>query len=86
MEKKSKDWQVYILECKDGSYYTGITNQLEERLKAHSLGKGSKYVASRRPFTLVYSEQAASKSDALKREHAVKRLSRDKKELLVITK
>lgn len=81
VSSKEKNWQVYILECSDGSYYTGITNRLETRLKAHAEGKGSKYVASRRPFELMYSENQPSKSEALKREYAIKRLSRDEKRL-----
>lgn len=85
MESSTEIWQVYMLECKDGSYYTGITNNLGERLKAHSLGKGSKYVASRMPFCLIHSESQESKSDALKREHAIKRLSHKEKQLLIET-
>ncbi len=83
MEEGANVWQVYMLQCKDGSYYTGITNKLDERLETHSLGKGSKYVASRRPFSLVYSEPLESKSEALKREYAIKQLSHAEKQSLV---
>jgi putative endonuclease len=74
---------VYILECKDRSLYTGITNDLEKRLKEHSEGKGSKYVRSRLPFRLVYLEKAESKPEAMKREIQLKELSRTEKTELI---
>ena len=70
---------VYILKCKDGSFYTGITNNLKKRLVNHKNGTGSKYVRSRLPFELVYSEEIESKSEALKRELKIKSLSRKEK-------
>lgn len=70
---------VYILRCKDGSLYTGWTDNLEHRLKMHQSGKGAKYTKGRGPLELVYSEQLADKSAALKREYAIKRLSRTDK-------
>jgi putative endonuclease len=76
-------WLVYILRCSDGSLYTGITNDLPKRLKAHAAGKASKYTRSRLPVRLAYSEPQKSKSAALKREAAVKRLRRAEKALLV---
>lgn len=76
-------WLIYMLKCNDGSLYTGVTNNLEARLGVHRLGKGSKYVRSRRPFELIYTEEHPSKSDALKREHQIKRLSRDAKIQLI---
>ncbi|MBU0505512.1 GIY-YIG nuclease family protein [bacterium] len=76
-------YTIYILKCCDKSLYTGITNDLEKRLSDHALGKGSKYVRSRLPFKLIYSEPAPSKSDALKRECAIKELTRDEKLALV---
>lgn len=75
-------WYLYILECKDGSLYTGITNSLDARMKAHLSGKGAKYTKSHRPVRLVYTEILETKSDALKREMAVKGLSRDEKLML----
>ena len=70
---------VYILECSDGSLYTGWTNDLEKRLAAHNHGTASKYTRSRRPVRIVYFEEAESKSAALRREAALKKLSRSKK-------
>ena len=67
---------AYILRCRDGSLYTGITNDLDKRLKAHAAGKASRYTRSRLPVELAYSEPQPSKSAALKREAAIKRLSR----------
>ena len=72
-------WLVYIIKCADKSLYTGITNNLKKRLLDHKIGIGSKYVRSRLPFELVYTEKASSKENALKREFEIKRLSRDKK-------
>ncbi len=79
-------WLVYILRCSDGSLYTGITNDLPKRLKAHAAGKASKYTRSRLPVRLAYSEPQRSKSVALKREAAIKRLRRAGKERLVARK
>ncbi|MFQ5493538.1 MAG: GNAT family N-acetyltransferase [Candidatus Dojkabacteria bacterium] len=74
---------LYILKCTDGSLYTGITNDLPRRLKAHREGKGSKYVRSRLPFELVHQEEFSTKSDALKRENFIQRMKRrEKLELL----
>jgi predicted GIY-YIG superfamily endonuclease len=73
---------VYILKCKDGSLYTGITNDLKKRLEMHKEGKGSKYVRSRLPFEVVYSEEVESRSDALKRELEIKRMKKEEKESL----
>ena len=70
---------VYILECGDGSLYTGWTNQLEKRVEDHSSGKGAKYTRSRLPLKLVYEEQCDSPTDARKREAAIKKLSRKEK-------
>jgi putative endonuclease len=76
-------WVVYVLRCADGSLYTGITNDLPKRLKAHAAGKASRYTRSRVPVALAYTEPKRSKSDALKREAAIKRLNRRQKDLLV---
>lgn len=70
---------VYMVSCKDGSLYTGCTNDLVNRIKMHNLGKGARYTASRRPVELVYSEEQPDKSAALKREIAIKKLSRYEK-------
>lgn len=76
---------VYMLRCRNGSLYTGWTTQLENRVKAHQLGKGAKYTRSFRPVQLVYYESYTSKQEALKREAAIKRLSKIEKERLVQT-
>lgn len=70
---------VYMLRCKDGSLYTGWTDDLQHRLQMHNQGKGAKYTKGRGPLELVYSETVADKSSALKREYAIKRLSRKDK-------
>lgn len=72
-------WTVYILRCKDDTLYTGITDDLPHRLAAHNAGKGAKYTRGRGPVVLVYREEAADKSAALKREHAIKQLTRAEK-------
>lgn len=78
---------TYIVECSDGTFYTGWTNNLEKRLKAHNSGQGAKYTKSRRPVKLVYMEEFETKEEAMSREYAIKRLSRKQKmTLLQITK
>lgn len=74
---------VYMVECADGTLYTGWTNRLEQRLAAHNSGRGAKYTRSRRPVRLVWSETQPDCSSALRREAAVKRLSRQEKLALV---
>jgi len=74
---------IYILRCRDNTLYTGITNNIEKRMKAHSSGKGAKYVKTRLPFKMVYCEEALDKSSALKREIAIKKLCKKDKEDLV---
>ncbi len=72
-------WFVYILKCSDGTLYTGMTNNLEERIKRHNAGRGAKYTKARRPVDLVYYEESASRGGALKREAEIKRLKRKRK-------
>lgn len=74
-----KQWVVYILECKDGSLYTGITDHLPQRLAAHRAGKGAKYTKGRGPLTLRYLEDCEDHSHALKREYAIKQLTKYEK-------
>lgn len=74
---------VYMLECADGSLYTGWTNDIESRLAAHNRGTGAKYTRGRGPVKLVYIEYLPDRSTALRREAAIKKLSRDKKHLLI---
>ena len=70
---------VYILRCNDDSLYTGWTNNLEKRIKAHSEGKGAKYTRGRLPLKLVYFEEFIEKRDAQKREYVIKHLTRNDK-------
>jgi len=74
---------VYVIRCNDGTFYTGWTNNLDERIKSHNEGKASKYTRARLPAELVYSEVCDSKSSAMKRECEIKKLSRAKKEKLI---
>ncbi len=74
-----KQWKVYILQCSDNTLYTGITDDIDKRLKIHNLGKGAKYTRSRRPVQLLYEECCSSKSSALQREIQIKRLPRSDK-------
>ena len=76
-------WYLYILRCGDGTLYTGITTDVEKRLETHRTGKGAKYTRGRGPLKLVYREVCGSHTDALKRELAVKKLTRDQKEALL---
>ncbi len=76
-------WYLYILRCGDGTLYTGITTDVEKRLEVHRTGKGAKYTRGRGPLELVYREVCGSHSDALKREAAIKRLSREEKDGLI---
>jgi putative endonuclease len=82
-KRASGRWLVYILECGDGTLYTGITNNVEARLKCHEAGTGARYTRGRKPLLLVYTEACRGKSRALKREYAIKRLSRDEKLVLI---
>ena len=75
---------VYILKCKDGTFYTGSTDNIEKRLQAHNDKKtGARYTKSRRPVVLAYTETFETKSQALKREMAIKKLTRKSKRSLV---
>lgn len=78
-------WHLYILRCRDGSLYIGITTDVQKRFEAHNSGKGAKYTRGRGPLKLVYREECGSHSDALKRELAVKSLARTEKETLIST-
>jgi predicted GIY-YIG superfamily endonuclease len=78
-----KEWFFYIVRCCDDSLYSGITDNLDKRLKAHNSGKGAKYTASHRPVSLVFFEKRTDISDARKREAEVKSWQRNKKEALI---
>ena len=73
---------TYILKCADGTLYTGWTNDIEKRLKAHNAGKGAKYTKGRRPVQLVYSEEFETREEAMKREYEIKQMTRKEKEEL----
>jgi putative endonuclease len=79
-----REWYFYIVKCRDGSFYSGITNNIEHRIKEHNKGTGAKYTSGRRPVKLIYSEKHATVSAAMKRESQVKNWSRTKKERLVV--
>ena len=72
-------WHLYVAECADGSFYTGIAKDVKKRIETHNSGKGSKYTRVHRPVTLVFQEPQADYSAALKREYQVKRLSKPRK-------
>lgn len=80
---KNESWQLYILECQDGSFYTGITKDLTHRVQQHQNGKASRYTRAHLPVTLVYQESGMTRTQALIRESAVKTLSRKEKEKLI---
>lgn len=78
-------WYVYILECKDGTLYTGVTTDLSRRVEEHnSSTKGARYTRVRRPVSLRYSEAHDTRSEACKREAALKQLSREGKLALLV--
>lgn len=79
-------WYVYILRCRDGTLYTGITDDLARRLGQHNTGKGAKYTRGRGPVTLMYHEELPTKGEALKREHQIKQLTRQQKLELIASK
>ncbi len=74
---------TYMVRCKDGTLYTGWTNDLKKRVQVHNTGKGAKYTKSRRPVKLVYYEIFETKEEAMRREYAIKRMSKCKKEKLI---
>lgn len=77
-----KPWVVYILQCADETYYTGITNDLAKRVAKHDSGKGAKYTRTRTPVILMYAKPIGTMVDALKEERRIKKLTRKQKELL----
>lgn len=72
-------WTLYILRCADDTLYTGITNDLENRITTHESGKGAKYLRGRGPFTVAYTEPHENRSAASKREREIKALARAEK-------
>ena len=84
--EKDKMWFVYILRCKDDTLYTGITDNIEKRLNMHNAGTGAKYTRGRGPVSLEYTECCTDKPTALRREIAIKQLSRKEKLQLIASK
>lgn len=76
---------TYILRCGDGSYYTGWTNDLNKRIRAHKDGHGAKYTKSRRPIELAYHEEFGTKEEAMRREWEIKQMTHAQKEVLIRT-
>jgi putative endonuclease len=74
---------VYMLECQDGSFYIGITNDVQKRFETHLSGKGASYTRSHKPVRIVYREEVLDKSSALKREHALRKLTHSQKQALL---
>ncbi len=83
MPKLKTQWWVYVLRCWDGTLYTGVTTDPERRLAQHNAGSASKYTRSRRPVAMVYREPAKNHGAALRREIAIKKLSRAAKDALI---
>jgi predicted GIY-YIG superfamily endonuclease len=77
------EWSVYLLRCADGTFYAGSTSDVEARVAAHNAGRGAKYTSGRRPVAVAYVEECGSRSAALRREHALKRLTRAEKDALI---
>jgi len=82
-KNSERQWFLYLLRCRDSTFYTGITTDLERRLTQHNDGIASRYTRSRMPVKMVYHETCDDRSAALKREYAVKKLTRDEKKQLV---
>jgi len=77
-------WYVYLLRCADGSIYTGITTDVNARVKKHNQGKGAAYTSGRRPVAVIYQEQCPDQGSALRREGQIKRWRKQKKEDLAL--
>lgn len=82
-KRRARPWFVYILQCADGTLYTGITNDLERRIEEHNTGRGARYTRSRTPVALRYAQTCPDRSAALIREAAIKNLSRPAKDKLI---
>jgi predicted GIY-YIG superfamily endonuclease len=80
---RTSSWSVYLLRCADGTIYAGSTTDVEARARAHNDGHGARYTSGRRPVAVAYQERCGSRSAALRREHALKRLTRTEKEALI---
>ena len=85
MSKQAAVWSVYLVECADGSFYTGIAIDVVARVDQHNRGLGAKYTRGRRPVELVYTTQAGDRGEALKLEYALKQLTREQKQHLIVS-
>jgi len=83
MKKLSKHWYLYIIKCRDGTFYTGVTTDIDKRLERHNVGKGAKYTRGRRPVKLVYYERDLTERAARRREREIKSWRRQKKAALI---
>lgn len=85
IEIYEKIWTIYILECGDKTFYCGITNNLDNRMRQHrgEIKGGAKYTRSRQPFSVAYTEEVATRSEALKREYVIKKMTKKDKETLL---
>ncbi len=83
MSSGKAGWWVYIVQCADGTFYTGVTTAVARRVGQHNAGTASKYTRSRRPVRLVYRECASGRGPALSREAAIKKLTRRAKDMLI---
>ena len=86
MKSASKGFFCYILECADGTYYTGWTTDPERRLHQHNLGRGARYTRCRRPVRLAYVEEQPDRGSAMRREYKIKQMSRKAKEKRIKSK
>ncbi|HJF32855.1 MAG TPA: GIY-YIG nuclease family protein [Sporosarcina psychrophila] len=77
------DHLFYVVECRDGSYYAGYTNDLEKRVRVHNEGKGAKYTRAKRPVRCIYHESYETKREAMQAEYQFKQLKRNAKELYI---
>jgi putative endonuclease len=77
-------YYCYIVQCADRTFYTGWTTDPQRRARQHNNGTGAKYTRTHRPVTLVYLEELPGRSEAMKREHAIKKMSRSRKEKLIL--
>jgi len=79
-----KNWKVYVVRCRDGSLYTGISDDVRARVEMHNTGKGARFTRGRGPVKLVYEENCGDKGKALRREYEIKKMDKSDKERLVI--
>ena len=84
-KSKKNSWCVYIIKCSDGTYYTGITNNIKRRIHEHETNKGAKYTKGKAPFSLVYQDKCRDRKEASQKEYMIKKLTLVEKENLIST-